>query len=448
MKKRILIAIIAVLFAFSASACGGKTEKADGQKEGKDKNKNKQTHANVGLKTTFKDEPILEVDGEKLNLSEANIMIHNIKRLYPAEYFLEKYDEKQTLEEHLIDRLKLALAEKVYIIKTAKAEGITLTDADKKELEENLNMAFEREMITQADVDKYGITRDNFRKFAEVSYLRKGLFDKKAADVEVAEGDVAKELDNDSSYKKIMSIGKDKFKDKVTVKHILILTIDPKTNKKLSDEKVAEAKKKILEVQKKLKDGEEFGKLVKEYSEDTESIKDEGQYTFGRNEMLKEFEDASFKLNKDEVSDVVETASGFHLIKCIEKHLTTPEDIKATDEEIDVIKKRIENSLKFRKYEAEFQEKVKKADIKVIEEGWKKVKILSEEDKKNIKKRQEEKAKKEKESKKEEPKKDEKPSDKDKKDLDKDVKEDEAKDKKEEKQDDKKDDKKEDDKKE
>jgi foldase protein PrsA len=86
----------------------------------------------------------------------------------------------------------------------------------------------------------------------------------------------------------------------------------------------------------KLKAGEKFEDLAKEYG--TDGTKDNGGSlgTFGRGQMVKEFEDAAFALKPGEISDVVKTQFGYHIIKVTDKNQGTKsyeevqESIKST----------------------------------------------------------------------------------------------------------------------
>ncbi len=89
-----------------------------------------------------------------------------------------------------------------------------------------------------------------------------------------------------------------------TVKHILI---------KNETEKTDDPEKLANEICERAKNGEDFDALVAEYNEDPGAT-EEG-YTFGPGEMVAEFETASFALGFDEISDVVKTSYGYHIIK-------------------------------------------------------------------------------------------------------------------------------------
>ena len=66
----------------------------------------------------------------------------------------------------------------------------------------------------------------------------------------------------------------------------------------------------------RIKTGEKFGKLAKELSIDSGSAKRDGSLGyFGRGMMVKPFEEAAFKLQVGEVSDLVKSEFGYHIIK-------------------------------------------------------------------------------------------------------------------------------------
>ena len=114
--------------------------------------------------------------------------------------------------------------------------------------------------------------------------------------------------------------------ERVRASHILIKA-------DLKDETAkAEAIKKIEDLLKRARAGEDFAELAKQYTDDTASKSKGGEYTFPRGQMMPSFEQAAFSLEVGQISDIVETPYGYHIIKLSEKipaETTSFEDAKA-----------------------------------------------------------------------------------------------------------------------
>jgi len=102
--------------------------------------------------------------------------------------------------------------------------------------------------------------------------------------------------------------------EKRKASHILITV---SANASEADKLVAKAKAEQV-LQKVKKSPEKFAQLAKEFSKDPGSASKGGDLgEFGRGMMVKPFDDAVFKLQPGEISDLVETDYGFHIIKLI-----------------------------------------------------------------------------------------------------------------------------------
>ncbi len=96
-----------------------------------------------------------------------------------------------------------------------------------------------------------------------------------------------------------------------------------KTDPAWDQAKKAAARKKIDEIRAKLKAGQDFESLARTYSEDPSASKGGDLGYIRTGQVLKPFEDALFALKPGEVSDVVETSLGFHLIKAADRKAET-----------------------------------------------------------------------------------------------------------------------------
>ena len=81
----------------------------------------------------------------------------------------------------------------------------------------------------------------------------------------------------------------------------------------------AAAQDKIAGIQKELKDGADFEVIAIEYSEGPSAPRGGDLGFFGRGQMVPAFEEAAFALQPGEMSDIVETQFGFHIIKLDER---------------------------------------------------------------------------------------------------------------------------------
>jgi len=120
----------------------------------------------------------------------------------------------------------------------------------------------------------------------------------------------------DDEAKKFYNDNKDKFRreESVRASHILVAA-----DQKASAEDKKKAKEKAESLLKQLKGGADFAELAKKESSCPSSAQGGDLGFFGKGQMVPEFEKAAFGLKPGEVSDVVETQFGYHIIKVAEK---------------------------------------------------------------------------------------------------------------------------------
>ncbi len=71
-----------------------------------------------------------------------------------------------------------------------------------------------------------------------------------------------------------------------------------------------------IEILDKIKNGEKFGKMARQFSTDSGSAKRDGSLGyFGRGKMVKEFENTAFALQAGQISEPIKTQYGYHIIK-------------------------------------------------------------------------------------------------------------------------------------
>ena len=157
---------------------------------------------------------------------------------------------------------------------------------------------------------------DTLKRMQLTEEQLKGQIAHKATIRKLIEKDVVSHITvSKEDAQKYFEVNKDKFHqpEKVRAQHILI-----KVEAGDDDQKKAAARKKLEGIKKQIMAGEDFGKLAKEHSEGPSNVREGDLGYFTRGRMVKPFEDVAFSLAPNEVSDIVETQFGYHLIKVLD----------------------------------------------------------------------------------------------------------------------------------
>ena len=108
--------------------------------------------------------------------------------------------------------------------------------------------------------------------------------------------------------------------EKVRIVHLFISTRNPETEQPLPPEKKLVKLQLIERLLRRARSGEDFAKLVTEFSEDRGLKETKGEYTFTRDDRFsQEFKAAAFSLGPNQISDIVTASYGYHIIKLLEK---------------------------------------------------------------------------------------------------------------------------------
>lgn len=188
-----------------------------------------------------------------------------------------------------------------------------------------------------AELEESNLSQDDIREFINRQLIRQAVFTMKTEDVEL-DDDYVQEY-----YEQNKALFVEP--EKVKARHILVET------KELAEQLLSQ-----------LKDGADFGTLAKEHSTCTGSKDSGGDLgTFGRHDMVDEFGSVAFSLEEGELSDVVETEFGYHIIYLDEKYAER-------ELEFDEVKDRLVPPLLETRRQEVFEEYVKelidKANIK------------------------------------------------------------------------------------
>ncbi len=260
-----------------------------------------------------KDDVAVTVNGVEIRESEVQAkteeeferMAENVEKLPPA-YLeqLRKQLREQVLEELIIEHL---LAEKV------KEENIEVTD------EEVMNILTEMvaSLPEPLSLDEYKKKlAEHGQSFDEQKErIRKGMAYQKVLDsqlagkIKITEADARKFYDeNPKQFER---------GQQVRASHILIKPVFDKGGD--PNKAMAAAKAKAQELLKKAKSGADFAQLAMSNSMCPSAPKGGDLGFFSKGDMTPVFEEAAFKLTVGQISDIVETEYGFHIIRVTDR---------------------------------------------------------------------------------------------------------------------------------
>jgi len=108
--------------------------------------------------------------------------------------------------------------------------------------------------------------------------------------------------------------------ERVRVSHVMLATRDRNSDQPLTEEQKKIKRTQIEKLRTAALAGEDFQKLVLEFSEDRNVKETQGEYVLTRDaNFLPEFKMAAFSLAPGQISDVLTTAFGYHILKVSEK---------------------------------------------------------------------------------------------------------------------------------
>lgn len=278
-KKRILF-FLCCLLSMTMPGCG--------KKEGDVK---------LVLTTGFKKDEIFRIETMSCTLPEVMVYLTNTQDQYESVYGEEIWKthlDGVTLEESIKETVLAQLAQIKTMNLLAQQHGVSLEDG-------------EREKAREAAGIYFGSLNETEREAMQVNEeIIEQLYGELALANKVYEF-IIKDINPEISDDEARSI---------TIQDILIKTYSQDgAGKRIAYEETAreDAYERAREILLLARDEEnDFESLVLQYSEG-----EKGTYSFGKGEVEEDFENAAFNLETGEISGVVETEDGFHIIKCI-----------------------------------------------------------------------------------------------------------------------------------
>ncbi|MCL2253093.1 MAG: peptidylprolyl isomerase [Lachnospiraceae bacterium] len=278
MKK--IIILLLLIFIIPLSACGEKDD----------------TDMKVVLTTGFQRDEVFRIETMSCFLPEIFVYLTNVQNQYESVYGQKIWavDFGGTTLEDNIKETALAQIAQIKTMNLLAAKHDIALDDDEIALAKEAALDYYLS-LSMTEIDAMGLTLLTI----ETLYSEYALADKI---YKYIIKDINPEISDDEART-------------ITVWHILIKTyaLDGTGMKiEYTESAKEDAFNRINNHLEQINNGEDFEKVMMLFSEDEQSV-----YSFGKGDMDETFEQAAFLLETGEVSDIVETDFGYHIIKCI-----------------------------------------------------------------------------------------------------------------------------------
>lgn len=325
----------------------------------------------VGCATDKLGKTVATVNGENITYGEYLKKFAFQKYMIDSTYGKEIWNEKVPAEQSITKQETTLIKDfTLRLVDSIIQEELLSQEAKKQSLKID-----ESELKNNVDQWKNSITKDTT---AKEYYEKNGITEEVVTDIFKEQMNISALEANYTKNNPVTQAEIDKYYNEhkseytnaqVKASHIIIKTQND-DGTEMSQDKVDSAKKQIDEIYKKIKAGEDFAKLAKQYSQDASKDAGGDLGFFSKGQMVKEFEEVAFSMKVGEVSEPFKTKYGYHVVKLTDKKedTTDPKQVK------EFLKGTLQQE-KFNKYVEELKKAAKiTKDEKVVENAEKDIK--------------------------------------------------------------------------
>ncbi len=250
----------------------------------------------VVLTTGFKKDEVFKIESVSCTLPEIMIYLTNTQNQYETVYGRQIWETSLdgiTLEENVKETVLARMAQVKSMNLLAQSKGVTLDEYELALADQAANEYFQS--LNETEISLMGIAHENVKKLYQEYALARKVYEQIIRDINP-------EISDDEART-------------ITVQHILIktYTVDG-TGKRVehTENTKQQAYERAQEVHAlAISNEHDFAALANKYSDDEVLT-----YSFGKGEMDEAFETAAFNLGNNEISGIVESRNGYHIIKC------------------------------------------------------------------------------------------------------------------------------------
>lgn len=251
----------------------------------------------VVFTTGFGKDEVFRIGDASCSRSELMVYLTTTQNRYESVYGPEIWSvakDELTLEDNVKETVLARIAQIKTMCLLAESKGVELDEAEAQLVNRAAEQYFaslNETEIRLMDVDEKTV-RQLYSEYALANKVYRYIIQ-----------DINPEISDDEART-------------ITVQHILLRTWATDSSgarveyTEASKQSVYEKACEIREMA--VEEGQDFAELASRYSEDTNIT-----YSFGKGEMDETFEETAFSLETGEISQVIETEAGYHIIKCI-----------------------------------------------------------------------------------------------------------------------------------
>jgi peptidyl-prolyl cis-trans isomerase C len=246
---------------------------------------------------------VATVNGVGILRSDYELAIDRTKQQMAMQGQSISEDQIPQLQQNILDQM---VAEEL-LYQDGIASGLEAEQESVDQQMDSIKSQFETDEQFEAALEQNQTTVEQLRADIQRNLVVQKAVAEATADVEPVGDDEIKTFydENPSAFER---------GDQVAARHILISTEGLE-----SESEIESARERAEEVRRQLLDGADFAELAKEKSEGPSASRGGDLGTFPRGQMVGPFEEAAFSLSEGEISEVVETRFGFHVIQVTEK---------------------------------------------------------------------------------------------------------------------------------
>lgn len=290
-----LLSLLIICFLVPSLAAGGKKEEAPASAPEK--------KATPLTETVVTAEAAAVVNGSVITIDEVERQTSRARQQYAAQGMVLQDEQLNMVRQDVLD----SLVEQRIMVLAASDAGYSADPARVEAELSQIRSQFPSEEEMTAAMEAQGMTLESLTRDIEEFLTIQDFMDKEFYSVATAS-------DKDAQVFYDENPGYFEQPEQVQASHILIM-VEPEADEAARDEAAA----RMAVIQDRLAAGEDFAALAGEVSECPSSAQGGDLGFFGRGAMVPEFEMAAFALQVGQVSDVVESSFGLHLIKLTDR---------------------------------------------------------------------------------------------------------------------------------